>query len=485
MGKSKSVTVGYRYLFGIQMGLCRGPVNEIVEIRVGERTAWAGNELDKNAEINIDAAELFGGEKGEGGVQGTFSLFMGANTQTSIPPLEAMVGGPRPGYRHRVTAFFDGIVTMINPYPKPWAFRIRRTTAGWDGEPWYPAKATIVMTRPVTEGEVTSRPDIHAMNPAHIIYECLTNRDWGGGFPPERLDAASFAAAADALYDEEFGLCTRWVRRDTLTSFVRGILDHIAGALYNDPTTGLLVLKLIRDDYVRDAVPLFDADSGLLSIEDCPVAALGPGVNEMVVTYRDPINNKDLQVTVQNLASIQAANGTFNSRKKTFSAIPTPELALRVAQRELRTTSGGIRLFRVRLDRRAWSLAPAGVFRVRDESRGVKDVVLRIAQIDRGRLTDGTITIDAVSDIFSFPRNSYIAPQYPPDRVRPTPMPTESVAFEAPYYYLAGTTPAADFAHIGLTDGYIASLALQPTPVHGGYELAVRDGLPTQDDYPV
>ena len=25
--------VGYRYLFGIHMGVCRGPVDEIVEIR--------------------------------------------------------------------------------------------------------------------------------------------------------------------------------------------------------------------------------------------------------------------------------------------------------------------------------------------------------------------------------------------------------------------------------------------------------------------
>ncbi len=33
------VTVGFRYLFGIHMGLSRGPVDEIVEIKVGEKVA--------------------------------------------------------------------------------------------------------------------------------------------------------------------------------------------------------------------------------------------------------------------------------------------------------------------------------------------------------------------------------------------------------------------------------------------------------------
>jgi len=32
--------VGYRYFFGIHMGLCRGPVDEIVEVTVGDRRVF-------------------------------------------------------------------------------------------------------------------------------------------------------------------------------------------------------------------------------------------------------------------------------------------------------------------------------------------------------------------------------------------------------------------------------------------------------------
>jgi hypothetical protein len=38
------------------------------------------------------------------------------------------------------------------------------------------------------------------MNPAHIIYECATNPDWGRGLPRELVDNISFASAANVLY---------------------------------------------------------------------------------------------------------------------------------------------------------------------------------------------------------------------------------------------------------------------------------------------
>lgn len=482
MGKKKSVTVGFWYSFGIHMGLCHGPVNDLIEIRVGDKTAWHGS-IKGGGRINISAPELFGGEKAEGGIEGPFDLYMGYPSQESIPGLEAMVKEPRPAMRQRVTAFFNGRISAMNPYPKPWAFRVRRTTEGWDSDVrWYPEKATILMTRPTTPGEVTSSAEIHAMNPAHIIYECLTNRLWGRGLPASRLDSSSFFAAADRLHSEGFGLCMRWVRRDSLKNFVGSILDHIAGALYNDPSTGLLVLKLIRFDYDVNSLPLFDTDSGLLTIEEAPVVSLGPMVNEYVVKFRDPITNKDGSVKVHNLANIQASNGNFNSISREFPGLPTGELALRVAQRELRATSVGLRRFKVTLDRRAWELAPAGVFRVQDLSRRIPDTVLRIGRIDRGTLTNGTITIDAVSDVFSFPLTSFTKPQYPPNRPVNEPLPAIARVFEIPYFILSRYTNPADFAHISDYAGFPGTVAARPSPIHGGYDIGVRDGLPTPDD---
>lgn len=73
---------GYRYFFGIHMGICRGPADELCEIRIGDRTAWVGG-ADISQSFEIDAYDLFGGEDGEGGVKGTFQLLMGAPDQVA------------------------------------------------------------------------------------------------------------------------------------------------------------------------------------------------------------------------------------------------------------------------------------------------------------------------------------------------------------------------------------------------------------------
>ena len=74
------ITTGFRYLFGIHMGVCRGPVDEVCEYRVGDRTAWTGS-ITANDQHQVDAYDLFGGESGEGGVQGTMDVLMGGADQ--------------------------------------------------------------------------------------------------------------------------------------------------------------------------------------------------------------------------------------------------------------------------------------------------------------------------------------------------------------------------------------------------------------------
>lgn len=483
MGKSRRITVGYRYYFGIHMGICRGPVNELVEIRVAEKTAWAGR-WTGNGRLQISAGNLFGGDKAEGGIDGPLDIYMGDPDQDRLAPLESMVGSRRPAFRGRFTAFFDGLVCSLNPYPKAWSFRVRRTTSGWDGSPWYASKATVLMTRPTSEGEVTSESEIYAMNPAHIIYECLTNRDWGRGLDFTRLNVGSFTQAADYLHGESFGLCLRWVRRDSLKNFIQSVLDHIGGALYNDRSTGLITLKLIRFDYDADTLPVYDADTGLISVEEAPAAALGPMINECKITYRDPITNTDKTVTVQNLASIQASNGSFNSISKNFPGIPTPELALRVAQRELRSAAVGIRRFKLKFDRRAWRIAPASVIKIRDRSRGINDMIVRVGRIEGGTLLNSAITITAVNDVFSLPLNAYTVQPPPPTKPTFKAKPAESAIFEMPYFLLNRYVPAADFAYIGEEDGYLGTVAAKPDDVHGGYDLGIRDGAPEPEDQP-
>lgn len=83
-------TVGFRYFMGMHMAVCRGPIDELCEIRVGDRTAWAASVV-LSTTFDIDAYDLFGGEGGEGGVKGTVHVMMGEATQTCPDALATML----------------------------------------------------------------------------------------------------------------------------------------------------------------------------------------------------------------------------------------------------------------------------------------------------------------------------------------------------------------------------------------------------------
>lgn len=436
--------------------------------------------------INVDAPELFGGESAEGGVQGAMDVMMGEPAQVAPAGLVAMHGEALPGYRRMFTAFFEGRIAAMNPYPKAWRFRVRRTTQGWDGPTFLPNLATVVMSRPLREGEIAATGEIHAMNPAHIIYECLTNREWGRGLPAVALNLPSFETAAGTLFSEAFGLCLRWTRTDTIEAFVQGILDHIGATLYQDASTALLTLKLIRGGYDISSLPLFEPGAGLLTVTDAPVAASGSYVNAVRVTWHDPIHDKEQTVTVHNLASIQASGGAFNMVTKTYSGIPTADLAERVAQRDLKTMGIELRKLTVVLDRSAHNVRPGDVIRVRDPSRSIRDTLLRVASYDDGVMTSGAITIIGVQDIFDLPPFGYTNSQgggWIPPTTRACIGRHE--VFEVPYIFYAATMSPADLDYIVPETGRLGSVVEQGQSGNVAYRIAVRDGLPEPDDMPL
>lgn len=465
MGSKKSVKVGYRYLFGIHMGVGKA-IDELVAIEVGGKRAWTGS-VTSNQRININAPELFGGDDGEGGISGSLDVMMGAADQPVNAPLAAMLGGLVPAFRGVCTLFYDGLVTSLNPYPKAWKMRVRRALSGWDGGVWYPERCVIEM----------AGGTIKAMNPAHIIYECLTNRDWGSAMDRSRLSDASFRAAADALHAEGFGLCLRWVRQDSLSTFVSHVLDHIGGNLFVSRQTGEFELTLVRDDYDPELLPLFDEDSGLLSITQDDNSATAGAANEVIIKWRNPIDNSSRQKRERSLAAIQAA-GQQLSVTIEYPGIPTVELAGRVAVRDLRARSIGLKRFKIQLDRRGRNIKPGAPFRIRSLRRGIEMMVVRAGRFEDGTLADGKITIVAVQDVFGLPATSMTPPQ-PSGWVPPDTAPA-AVAIrrltEVTWRDLVQTIDAANLSLVDQTTAFIAALAIKPTALSLGFAVESRVG---------
>lgn len=462
MGKSKKVTIGYRYYFSLHMGIGIGPLDELVEIKVGDRTAWSGS-VTASSTVSINAPNLFGGDKGEGGIQGTLDVMMGEPTQGVNARIAAMMGGIVPAFRHKATLFYDGLVCSLNPYPKPWKMRVRRALKGWDGTTWLPAYAVI----PMAGGT------IKAMNPAHMLVEGATNRNWGRGLDIGKLNLASYEAAAIKLYNEGFGLCFRWTRQGKITEFLQTVLDHIGGVQDIDRTTGLLTLKLIRDDYSPDALPTFTYANGLLKVEDLEASAIDNSTNTLAVKYRDPVTGEDRTCPpVENLAAVQASGG-INATTVEYFGIPTLDLASRVAIRDLQASMGTIRRVRVHLDRRGKDLVPGSVFRISVPSIGIQNLVLRVGKMEDGTITDGAITLICLEDVFGLPSTSYVEPQppgwVPPDRVARDI--TSKALYEVSYRDLYRRIDPANLQLIATSAAYVASAARKPQGLGLNYTL--------------
>ncbi|HGT2883440.1 TPA: phage tail protein [Klebsiella variicola] len=484
---SKKVTVGYRYSWDVQAGLGRGPVNEIVSIMADKKMVFAGTpgQISASTSVYIDKPGLFGGDDtgGEGGIQGQLDIMMGEPDQVPPASLLKLLTGLVPGFRGVVTTFFSGLVSCYSASPKPWLYRVRRTTKGWDGDVWYPEKATILLENTESQiddeadllpGQIANLRAIHAMNPAHILVECATNRDWGRQLTlADDLNLDSYRAAADTLFDEGFGLCFRYNRQDGLDTFVQQILDHVGAVQYADLETGKLTLKLLRGDYNVDDLPLFTYDNGIIAVQDDDSASTTSNPNEIVVTWNDPVTNSDGEVRAQNLGAIQ--NTGLNSSSVEYKAIPTHSLAARVAQRDLETAQSQLTRLVIQFDRRGGILRPGDVFRVQLPDRNINNMVLRVGKIEEG--DTGVLTLTVVQDVFGLPSTSYSSGQQgsswtPPDKTaRPVSI---QRLIELPYAVLAATLSEAELNYLKSDAGYPGIMAEAPTALSINYLIQTR-----------
>ena len=533
--KKKKVTVGYRYSWDFFCGLGRGPINSIVAITADKKIVLlcTENEANSSCTININKPNLFGGEDtgGEGGIRGSLEILMGEPNQVPTNKLRSILKGLIPGFRGLVTTFYSGLISCYSASPKPWSYRVRRTTKGWDKDNiWYPEKCLILLRDDASEitgvdAEIESRygslnklhttigipnknktkeeiekereeqkrkaeerlrkieqlrselnknvRDIHAMNPAHILFECATNSNWGRGLSWNDIDIDSFKITADKLFAEKFGLCFRYNRQDQLQMFIQQILDHIGAAQYADLSTGKLKLKLIRNDYDPDKLPLFTYDNGILSVQDDDSASSDASYNEIVVTYHNPVTHEDATVRAQNLASIQQVGLISNSVE--YKAIPTQELAARLADRDLEMNAAGITRLIIKFDRRGGILEPASCFRVSLPDRDIENMILRVGKVEEQN--DGALLITGVQDVFSLSSTSYNTSQQKNEWVEPDNSiraVNDVQLIELPYAVLVSTLSAADLDYIKPSAGYIGVMASAPSSSSINYILQSR-----------
>ncbi len=482
-GKGGSQTIGLKYFMKLHMAVCHGPVTAINQIYVGERSLEIAP-ATINSSQSIFQPNLFGGEKKEGGIVGDIDFEFGANDQTVNASLESSLGtGQTPAFRGTTCVVFrkstlplnqkipgfdievngfvtsgeGGFLTAISPYPKPWAFEVLDIPGG-----------TFNPTKQIVNGSA---------NGGHIIYDCLTNSDWGLGLPEASIDLPSFTEVTNVLFDEGLGLSFIYSNQSTIEEFIKEVLNHINGILYTDRLTGNFKLVLIRDDYDVESLQVFD-ETNIVSLSNYERATYSNLINEIVLTYQNQGAFEKSTISVQDLASVQA-QGEVVSQTLSFLGIDDPDNANLIALRELRQRSTPLSRVRIRTNREAYDIAPGDVIKLAWQSLGIESIIFRVVSVSYGTLENGIISLELVEDIFGLPESSYLVPEqttWTDEVVAPLPSPN-SIAFELPYFVIETTFSQAEINELLDSSSLYQAIAQFPAIATFGFELRTRTGV--------
>jgi len=454
-GKKKKVVVGYRYYLGMHMIICHGPVDAVTGLMTGDYLAWTGN-VTANAQISISQPNLYGGKSREGGISGKLDIEFGGAAQGANSYLASVLGDV-PAFRGVVGLVSRRMYLGDSPYLKPWLIRARRTQINWQN----------------TLAKIGDD-----MNPAHIIYNCLTNSEWGMGYPETDIDQTAFAAAAQTLYDEGFGLSTFWVRSISIQDFINEIKGVIDAAHYVEPSNGLITLKLLRGDYNPATLTVL-SPSNVAKIESYTRHTHAEMANTVVLKFseRQDKSDEDNAVTVHNIALIQSM-GQIVPYEVNYPAIATAAVASRVAARELRKVSQELSVVTLIANHEARDLRPGSVFTLSWPKYGIASEIMRVVSIDFGTLQSGEIRISAMQDIFGTSTAVYAdVPQsgWTPPLSLPIAA-TNRRLEEMPYYIILQEIGESDAALAELVDlgGFLMGLYIQPVGDALEYRLFVR-----------
>ena len=401
-GSKQRVT---RYYLSMFWGICAATDGiQLLEIKIGDKIYWRGNATGNTA-VGVDKMDLHGGDTKEGGASGVL-WWLNGNPNQSLPAYLASKFGKTPtttpGYRGIASFFMVGpkgpqfrgfYIGANNPYIKKITARVRRASIGLT-----PGNA-LIRVKDNSKG----LPQ-YASNPIHIIYECMTNTDWGMGESPSMFDLASFNAAASVIFTEKLGLNLIWTRQSSIEEFVNIVLDHIQGALFINPTTGKHTIKLLRSDYVISDLKTVSPSNAKLS--NFKTKTWAEVSNEIVVTWTNPETSKEETVTVQDLAAI-AAKGGITSFSRNYHGIADRDTAIEVAERDLATLAYPLSSCKAEVTRAFFDAVNNGCVVLNWADYGIASSVYRITEVAKGS-TSRTLTLTLMEDVFALQRTQYI-----------------------------------------------------------------------------
>jgi len=310
--------------------------------------------------------------------------------------------------------FYVGNSTRI----EPWSFQVRRI----------PNDLGLLVGTATINGKDA--------NPMSVLYEVLTNKEWGLGRSAAEIDTTNFTDNATTLATEGNGFSMLLDREIQIADFINEIERQIDGVLYVDQLTGLWKVNLARGGYDIDTVPQI-TDSNCISVSTFNRGSWEDTTNIVQVEFFDESEEfKQTFAVAQDMANQRIQNGVNIVGAPKYPGVKNRTLANQLAWRDLRALSFPRARAKLVVDRTFFALNPGEVIAFSNTQLGLDKLPMRVNKLDLGDLIDGRITLELTEDNFVFRAGSFADPPAsdwtpPAEDLRPF-LTTQQLAIEAP-----------------------------------------------------
>lgn len=400
---SENQTQGFVYSIGLQMALCRGPVDLLVNIRNDSSFCWGEDApsadtpivpVDGGTSYFINEPSFFGGDEagGGGGLVGGGRIFPGTETQAISAYLQTFQT-PTPAYRGTCYVTWERGEIGLGPQLRAFEFEIDRFPDGLDLATLQPGDEIV---------------DLGA-NPMNVVFEVITNTEWGLAQSAGQVDLTNFRAQAAILATEGHGFAWIWDRAQDVLELIKLVEQQVDGVLALDPVSGQFRFTLVRFDYTPGTLPLLD-ESNVHKVTRFQRPAWAETQNQITVEFTDRRKNYTTSFALAQDMGNQDIVKAINAAKTRYPGVKNPTLANAIAWREIRALSTPIATMKIVTDRSQYAAVPGDVLEFSWGRFGITRLPIRVTRVDRGEILNNEITIDVAQDIFAFNAGSFSDP---------------------------------------------------------------------------
>ena len=399
-GRNLKTTVqkGFKYYLGYQFLVAwSGEKMRIKRVYMKENNVWSGDVSRAGQggamyNISVNDENLFGGVDEGGGFEGNLHVYLGGDSQgvdswmvqqMNASSVQSDLRGLTPAYRP-----FVSIVV-------PKAYIGKQSTI------------------PETWVELQNCPNNLGLgqigedaNPAEIIYEILTNNDWGLAEKAGNIDQDALIAMGQTLKNEGVGLSVRLDNTQKAQDLIDNICAHINAVRFADPHTGKTVFKLIRDDYdVGTALVLDESNCSHVEFTRLDWTQI---ISKISVAFTSADNKyEEMTVPTQDPAAIEINNGIQTVKSYEYTYFTTGANALWAAKRELNTQAYPLAAVSITANRVAYDLRIGDVLVLNWKPYGIKNMVVRVTDVDISDFVNGSIKIEGMEDIWGLTKTEF------------------------------------------------------------------------------